>query len=244
MLKKFKEYFGFIKEQEISVIYPDSFEFVDHIDLKKEYLIALDTQEASRQTIIESKTSQLIGQAGIIFSLLSLFISNYFSKFKDLPITIQLVFIFLFVIILFLYLTTIFQATKYLNVKKYSYAQRSVSTVMSKFNNDNAFKVEEIKDLIYSIERNTKVNNQKCNNLIYAYRSFKIATIGVGVLSILLILSGYFVNNNSPNKVVIANPVMIQGLDSTIKILQTQKSQVIKNTVTVPDTTLKLKKQN
>ena len=36
MLKKFKEYFGFLKEQEISVIYPDSFEFIDHIDLKKE----------------------------------------------------------------------------------------------------------------------------------------------------------------------------------------------------------------
>ena len=238
MLKKFKEYFGFNKEQEIIVIYPDTFAFTDTLDLKTGYLKALDAQEVSRQTIIESKTSQLIGQAGIIFSLLSLFISNYFSKFRDLPLLIQFFFIFLFLVILFLYLTTIFQATKYLNIIKYAYAQRSVSTVMAKFDKEDDFKVEEIKDLIYSIERNTKVNNQKCNNLIYAYRSFRIGTIGVGLLSVLLISSGYFVGKASTNKFQIENPVIIQGLDSAISKLQCEKKKNA-TTIIIQDTSLK-----
>ena len=219
MLKKLNSYFGFNKEEQIYVDYPNTYNFTDTLNLKIEYLKALDTQESSRQSIIESKTSQIIGQAGIIFSLLSLFISNYFSKFRELPFFIQYLFISLFFITLFFYLVTIFQATKYLNVKKYAYAQRSVSTVMAKYEKDEDFKIEELKDLIYSINKNTTVNNQKCNNLIYAYRSFKIGTIGVGLLSVLLILSGYFIVIPTTDLIKIKKVIVIEKADSvTYKI--------------------------
>jgi len=222
VLNNIQEYFGFKKQEASIVVYPESFDFPDNLDLKKEYLNALEAQEASRQSIIETKTSQLIGQAGIIFSLLSLFISNYFFKFRDLPVSIQGIFISIFLITLMFYLITILHATKYLNVIKYVYAQRSVSTVLAKFDNEIDFKIEEIKDLIYSIERNTKVNNQKSNNLIYAYRSFRVGTICVGLLSVLLISSGYFISPSPKNKVIIENPVIIKGLDSVIHEMRKQ----------------------
>lgn len=235
MLNKFKEYFGFIKEEEINVTYPDTFEFTDNLDLKTDYLKILDSQEGSRQTTIEAKTSQLIGQTSIIFSLLSLFISNYVSKFNTLPFIIKALLIILFLIALFLYLATIFQATKYMNIHKYIYGQRSVSTVKATFSTEG-FKIEEIKDLIYSIERNTLVNNQKCNNLIYAYRSFRIATIVVGLLSVLLVSIGYFTPKQQTSKVNIENPVVIQNLDSALTRLQNELRKSNRSAIIIHDT--------
>jgi hypothetical protein len=128
-------------------------------------------------------------------------------------------------------MVTIFQATKYMNIHKYIYGQRNVSTVKAKFDNDDDFKREEIKDLIYSIDRNTLVNNQKCNNLMYAYRSFTSGTIAVGVLSILLISSGYFLPKAETSKVNIENPVILRGLDTTLNTLQNRPVIIIHDTV-------------
>jgi hypothetical protein len=191
-LKSILHYFGFEKEQRTRVLYQHSYTFHDTLDLKLAYLKALSDQEDSRQDIIESKASQITGQSGIIFSLLSLFIANYISRLTDLPLIFQIVLIIVFLISLFLYLNTIFQATKNLNITKYAYAQRSVTTVQAKFNSEEDFKVEEIKDLIFSIEKNTGNNNLKSNNLIYAYRSFTLGTIFIGLLAVLLIFSSYW----------------------------------------------------
>lgn len=216
MLKKIKEHFGFIKQEETSIKYPSEFNYADNLDLKTEYLKELDKQEDTRRATIDSKISQLIGQTGIIFSILSLFISNYISEFNRSSIILQLVLIILFIIALFFYLYTIIIASNYLNVSKYKYGQRDVATVRKKFNSEDDFKIEEIKDLIYSIERNTMVTNQKCNKLIYAYRSFRIATITVGILSISLITAGYFMPKPESARIKLENPVIIKDLDSLI----------------------------
>ncbi len=192
MLKWIKEHFGLTKEEKISVTYPNNFSFIDNLDLKIEYLKSLENQETSRQTTIENKISQLIGQTGVIFSLLSLFVSNYFSKFSVLPKSLQITLTILFIVALAFYILTIYQATRHLSVQKYKYGQRSVSTVSKTFESMDAFKIEELKDLIYSNERNILINNQKADNLIYANRSFRYGTFLVGLLSITLILSSYF----------------------------------------------------
>lgn len=228
---KFRKYFGYIKEDKIESVYPDTYPFTDTLDLKIEYLKALDAQEGSRQATIETKTSQLIGQAGIIFSLLSLFIANYISKFSVFPGLIQGLLIFFFLVILFFYLSTIFVATRYMNIAKYAYGQRSVTTVQAKFNTDDDFKIEEIKDLIYSIDRNTKVNNQKSNNLIYAYRSFIVGTVAVGLLSILLISSGYFIPKPEAAKVRLEDPIILKNLDETLNKLENRPVIIIHDTV-------------
>jgi len=229
-MSKLLTYFGYVKESDINVPYPEDFILSDTLDLKLDYLKALDSQENGRQSTIETKTSQLIGQAGIIFSLLSLFIANYISKFSSFPPMVQTVLILLFLVTLLFYLSTINQATKYMNIHKYIYGQRSVSTVLNQFNNDDKFKIEEIRDLIYSINRNTLVNNQKCNNLIYAYRSFKVGTASIGLLSVLLITSGYFLPKQEIPKIIIEKPISISELDTSIKLLRER------NIITVHDT--------
>ncbi len=239
MIKKIKKILGFEKEENISNEYPNSFDLTDSLDLKLEYLKSLDSQENTRQSIIETKTSQVIGQTAIIFSLLSLFISNYLSNLKNAPVFIQLSLIFIFSLTLFFYLITIFQATKYLNISRYVYGQRSISTVQKKFKTDEEFKVEEIKDLIYSIERNTKVNNQKSNNLLHAYRSFKIGTMLIGLLAFMLILSGNFLPKAGENKVKIENPISVKNLDSLLAILKNKSADNRITSVCVCDTSRK-----
>lgn len=222
MIKKIKDYLGFKRDEKIKVSYPDKFEAKDNLDLKKEYLKTLESQESSRQATVETKTSQLIGQTGIIFTIINLFIANYISKFSTWPRGYQILLIVLFLICFFFYLCTILQATKYLNVKKYSYGQRDVSTVLQAFKSKEEFLVEEIKDLIYSIERNIRVNNLKCNNLLYAYRSFKLGTFVGGLLSILLILSVYFSGEQPVPRTYIEGKINLSGVDSTLMKIQNE----------------------
>lgn len=232
-------FLGFVKENPIEVKYQDTFEHTDNLDLKTDYLKEIDSQENSRHSSIETKTSQLIGQTGIIFTLIGLFISNYIAKFSEWPGLMRAILLGLFVVSLFFYLLTIFQATKYLNILKYKYGQRSPSTVSKKFESPDAFKIEEIKDLLYSIERNTLVTNQKCNNLIYAYRSFKIATVTVGLLSVLLIICSSYLPSAKPTKVSIENQIGILGLDSILIKLQKDPGKNIQLLTTPKDTASK-----
>jgi hypothetical protein len=207
-------FLGFQQSKEIKIEYPDTFVLKDSLGLKLDYLKSLETQESARTTTIESKTSQLIGQTSVVFSLLGLFISNYLSKFNSLPVGLQISLVITFLIAVIFYLFTIFNATKYLKISNYAYGQRSTTTVKSIFKSDDDFKLEEIKDLIYCIEKNIQVTNNKSVNLLNAYQNFKIATFFVGILSVILLISGYFLSDSSPKKVVIDNPVIVKNLDS------------------------------
>lgn len=207
-------YLGFGKEEAIDNKYQDSFPNTDTLDLKLAYLKQLESHEATRMSAIETKTSQLIGMTSIIFSLLGLFISNYVTKFQNLQIGVQIILIAVFLIGLSFYINTIFQASRYLDISKHAYGQRSTTTVQQAFGSESQFKIEEIKDLLFSIERSILVNNRKSNYLIYGYRSFKIATTCVGLLSVLLLTAGYFSMDPKPNRVVVENSISGKNLES------------------------------
>lgn len=209
-------YFGFVKTTDQPVSYPDNFAFTDNIQLKLEYLKSLDAQEVERQATIDTKTSHLIGQTGVIFSLVGLFIPMYFDKFSGLDLVYQIVVISIFLLTLLFYLFAIAHATKYLNVKNYKYAQRSTATVKKNYQRNKDLRIEEVKDLIFSIEKNTGINNRKAGNLIYGYRCFRAGNVMVGVLSLLLLISIYFMPKDQTEKVTI-DSVELKSLDSSMK---------------------------
>lgn len=220
-------YFGLIKTTDQPVSYPDNFSFTDNTQLKLDYLKSLDAQEVERQTTIDTKTSQLIGQTGVIFSLVGLFIPMYIDKFSQLNLIYQVIIIAVFLFTLLFYLLAIAHATKYLNVKNYKYAQRSTETVKKNYEKNKDFRIEEVKDLIYSIEKNTGINNRKAGNLIYGYRAFRAGNILIGILSVLLLFSIYFMPKEETKKVTI-DSVELKSLDSSIKEMNSLlKSQII-----------------
>lgn len=214
------EYFGFSGRTRPEAKYPFDLIIEDNLSEKLDYLKALDQQEATRLSTIESKLSQLVGQTGIMLTLLGLFISNYLGKAAAWPSYFKFALIIFFFICLFFYLATVYQATKHFNIINYRYGQRDASTVKKKFGSKESFQLEELKDLMYSIEQNTGLNNSKGDDLMYSYRSFQIGTFLGAVLILILISTSFISIKGESTKVNIENAVRIEGLDSFKNVLQ------------------------
>jgi hypothetical protein len=213
MLNKLWQYLGWKTDPVPSVDYPDKFSFTDHLTLKLEYLKEANAQEDDRLRTLESKTSLLTGQTGIIFSLLGLFIPIYLDKFTNVPGPVKYITLVVFVLSLSFYLNTILQAIRSLNIARFKYARRSPATVKLKYNSEDEFLTEEVKDLIYCIEKNTAINNYKGGCLMTAYRSFRLGNIGIGILSICILLSLAFNRPKQPAKIEMSAPVQIKKFD-------------------------------
>ena len=158
------------------------------VDEKKElvhleYLYRLDAEETNRLNLLESKTSQLIAQTGIIFSLLSLFVPLLIDKIADVPLAIK-IFLSLLVFLAFLaYMFTISNALKNFQVNAFKYSRPSTKNVITFQNKEiEEFYNEVIKDLIEGLKINSNTNNIKATNLLHSYNTFKIANILMGTL--------------------------------------------------------------
>jgi hypothetical protein len=81
------------------------------------------------------------------------------------------------------------------------------------------------------LRKNTQINSQKANFLLFAYRAFIAGTIGVGLLSIFLISAGYALPKPQPTAVSIEKPVTIQGLNSTLDQMKGRPPVIIHDTV-------------
>jgi len=227
MIKKYIEYLH-LKKEVVDEIEIRSYKKASSKILAKShlsYLKEIDNFQRERQANIESKNSQLVGQASVIISIIALFVPLLIDKFSNIS-TLYFVLIFVgFVFVLFHYLVAIIHSIKTLQINHYPYCTRSTNTVTKKerASSEENFLKEEIEDLIWSIGKNTIQNNRKGRNLIFATRSFRIATIGVAVFT-LLILSLSTTLNNDPQEIEIisVNESIIEKINSPI-ILQLEK---------------------
>lgn len=183
----------------------------DEISERVEYLKEIFQFEESRQSTIENKISQIIGQSGVVFSLAGLFIPLLFDKLNEISTWQKVILIGLFLIALMFYLWSILKATQSFQINKYKYATGNPETVLNTGNGE-AFKREMIKDLIYSCKVSEVSNNHKASKLLYANNAFKSGSITMGLILLLFCL---FVFNYSP-KSEISN-TRITNLDSTFK---------------------------
>jgi len=182
----------------------------------KDFLISLTEEENNRLTLIENKTSQLISQTGIIFSLLSLFVPILIDKVSDLAVLIKVLLLLLLVFAFLFYMLTIRNSLKNFKVTNFKYSKPSPNNVL-KFQNKSLeeFYSEEVRDLLYALNQNTKTNNWKATNLLHSYNAFKTAnTITGGLVIVFSIFLLFF----SPKKegVTIEKPVKIENMDSAI----------------------------
>lgn len=206
LINKYLEFVGLTKEELNS---KEIIEYKSSGDLKVaqrhlDYLKENHNYHKERQTTIENKNSQLVGQASIIISIFALFIPLLIDKLVDQNILVLIPLILGFIVILFHYVLTIVHSTKTLEISKYPYATRNTNTVTSanRKTSEQDFLDEEINDLVYIIDKNTTQNNRKGANLIYATRSFRIASISFAVFTVLII--GFsFIINSKPQSIVI-----------------------------------------
>lgn len=199
MINAYLKYIGFWKESQVNFPYKEKFSKEKKIRIAEKKLAYLKEMEANhieRRNTIETKNSQLIGQATIVSSVFFLFISLLIDSFSEfnLPYRVSLSIIFLFVLTHYLY--AVIHATKTLEINRYQYPNRSTSTI-SKKKKEIDFINEEIQDLIYIVNKSAELDNQKGDNLLFAARCFQIANIGFGILTIIIIVMTFFIPTNS-----------------------------------------------
>lgn len=223
MAKTFFNSFGLWlgKREEIKNLPIAEYKTTDSETIKKhrEFLKANEAEENSRLALIESKTSQLVSQTGIIFSLLSLFIPVFIDKISDKPFFICFLFLFILALAFIFYILTIWNATKNFNVLNFPYIRSSaVSVITHQDKTPSEFSVVEIKDLLLGATTNQELNNIKATNLIHSYNSFKLANVFTALMGILICFVLLF-SKPKVNSTTIENPIKIQNLDSAINLI-------------------------
>lgn len=221
---KIFQYFGMGVVESTTLPYdydPDTYVNITDETIKahKALIDRIEKEENDRLNIIENKTSQLVAQTGMIFSLLSLFIPVLIDKISEINILFRILSLFILCTAFLFYILTILNAIKNYNVWNFKYIRPHPNTVI-KYQHSSLtdFTTIEIKDSLFGINRNVKTNNRKADNLMYANRSFKIANITTAILGILLCVALLFYNKKSES-IVIDKNVTINNLDSNINAL-------------------------
>jgi len=175
--------------------------YVFNVGKQKEhlrYLKELFDYQETRQSTIENKLSQLMGQTGIIFSLTSLFIPLFHKEFSSYELYTRLLLLIPFIISLTMFLVSIYYSTKSLDISKDRYSAGSPKTVTNYYLNTEEFIKVEINDLFTSIVTNTHLNNNKADKLINAQKYFRRGIIILGLL--LIIVSIFMFSPNQTNQ--------------------------------------------
>jgi hypothetical protein len=183
------------------------------------FLNRLNDEENNRLTLIESKTSQLISQTGIIFSLLSLFVPLLIDKVSDIPIWTKAILLVLLLLAFFCYILTISNALKNFKITNFRYSSPSAKNVINLQNKPvSEFYQEVIRDLLHGLQENKKLNNAKATNLLHSYSSFKTANALTAILVSCFCIALLFIKQ--PDSTIgIKNPVKVEHLDSDMKSL-------------------------
>jgi hypothetical protein len=154
----------------------------------RRYLESLFDYHEKRLQSIESKVLSIIGQSGLIISLLSVSLS-LLKEPNEMGTLIMVILVGIFAAALVFFVKSIFEATQVLNIGKYQYQSGSVNTVKKNHKNRDEFREEEIRDLINSIENNHTLTSQKGDHLIVARRYFVIALFITALFGVLMAIT-------------------------------------------------------
>lgn len=205
-------------------------ENLEKIKSHRDFLLNLENQEDKRLDTIESKTSNLIAQTAIVFSLLGLFIPLLIDKASSFNICLQIALIVPLFLSSFFYLLTIHNALKNYQIHRFKYVRSVPKNVMDlKDESLEKFIAEEVRDLLLAVPENRHINNRKGNYLLHSYTAFRLANITTGILIATFAVSILFYRPEK-NTITINEPIEIKKIDSLIKYM---KKQQVGDTLTI-----------
>lgn len=192
----------------------------DKIELHRDFLKSLIDEENNRQNSIENKTSQIISQTSIIFSLVGLFIPVIIDKSGETNLFLRILIIIMVVVAFIFYFLSISNALKNFDVIKFKYATPSPLNVFT-FKNKSIedFNSELVRDYLYCINKNIVLNNIKATNLLHSHNTFRLANATTAITIICLCIGIFFIKDKDA-VIKIKNPIKIEKIDSIIKKMQ------------------------
>jgi len=191
---------------------------MEKIQVHKEFLLSALQEENNRLNYVENKTTQIISQTSIVFSLVGLIIPIVIDRFDDIYFSIRVILILLLISGFFMYLLSISNALKNFNIKNFKYPYANPANVIDLKDKSIAeFNSELIRDYLYSINKTVHINNVKGSNLLHAYKSFKIANYITGIIVILICFLILFTKQKENiSRIKIENPIEIKKPESKI----------------------------
>jgi hypothetical protein len=190
----------------------------EKITLHRDFLKSALEEENNRLGFIENKTSQIISQTSIVFSLVGLFIPLLINRFENENLLLRIIIIGLLVVTFILYLLSITNALKNFNVKKFRYPYSNSRNVTNlKDNTKEEFNSELVRDYLFCIDETTRLNNIKGTNLLHAYKTFKLGIYFTGVIVICICSMLLFTEQKTEKSyLTIEEPIEIKHLDSLL----------------------------
>lgn len=207
-----------------------SYRYTDELsDAHISFLDQVVEDENSRQSIIESKLAQIVGQSGVIFALIALFAPLFYDNLNELPMGWRIVVLVSFGIGFLFFLLSIIQATKSFNIRNFVYSRPDVESVLSKDHASKGRFIQQIVvDKIKGLPINVHSNSLKGNLLLYAYRSFIVGFISIGILGA-IITSTFLFREKTPSVVVIEESAGVKQLTDQVTGMEARLTEI--NTV-------------
>jgi hypothetical protein len=163
------------------------------LDQHLEFIKNLYEQENDRKTVLESKAAQLLGQAGVVLSLVGILIPLLADSLKQ-PWLLSVV-MGLFSVTMLLFTNAVYHASSLTKVWRWRYMQPGAENMFTQYDppTDPAlpyepYKSELVRDYYQSFKHNQTVNDQKANFLSFGANSFTSALLLMGVLVLGLLL--------------------------------------------------------
>lgn len=171
-----------------------------------EFLKDLEQHEEHRLSGIEGKLSSIIGQSGIIFTLIALFIPLFLDDLNHVALPLKIIYSVLFVLGLCFFTKSILSASATLKINDFPYARPDINSAFDKDNDSKAvFYRELVKDLITTIDINTASNTKKGHNLMVGHRFFVFGLTTMGLLGLIIAIQSFFYDKESDS-----NQAMLQ----------------------------------
>lgn len=191
----------------------DSDKIIEHRNFLKSVL----EDENNRLGFIENKTSQIISQTSIVFSLVGLFVPIIMDRFEDASLFLKVSIIFLLIITFSLYLLSITNALKNFDIKKFRYPYSNPANVLDfKEKSIEQFNSELVRDYLFCINKCVQINNEKATNLLHSYKAFKLGNFSTGII-VMCVCSMLLFTKKEESSFTIKNSIEIKNLDSLLK---------------------------
>ena len=191
----------------------DSEKIIEHRNFLKSVL----EDENNRLGFIENKTSQIISQTSIVFSLVGLFVPIIMDRFEGAAIFLKFLIIILLLITFSFYLLSITNALKNFDIKKFRYPYTNPANVLDfKEKSIEEFNSELVRDYLFCINKSIQINNEKATNLLHAYKAFKFGNFSTGII-VMCVCSMLLFTKKEETSFNVKNQIEIKNLDSLLK---------------------------
>lgn len=154
--------------------------------------------EDGRHSSIETKISNVVTQAGLVFSITAIIAPFFNDTINGQGLGVKILVLIVFVLAFLAYVVSILFATQIFGINKFIYVKTSPASVIDSGATYGDVIAKRVRDLIFQHRENKVVNNKKADILIYANRWFVSGFILSGVLTGIITISLIFIDK--PNE--------------------------------------------